>query len=340
LPEPLIVQLINATGQPAASVPVVFRVTDNDGLLGGQPSLTVNTNAQGRAQVRWRLGARAGAGNNRVEASSAGYTGVAAFVASGVPAGVSRIVVDSGQNQTGTVGEALPLPFIAIVTDQHHNRLAGVPVTFAVRRGNGSLGGQPLLNTVSDSDGRVAAVLKLGLEEGVASNMVEATFAGNTGLPAAFEASSLAPGPANQTVISGVVLDNSNNPIPAVTMRMFRVGQGVNNGLPVQVGTPVTTNEQGQFRIQPVPVGVLKLMADGSTAQPSSGWPTLEYDMVTVSGRENTVGQPIYLPALDRVNRLCVTATTGGTLTLPQTSPGFSLTVLPAQKPGAFPLLR
>ena len=37
---------------------------------------------------------------------------------------------------------------------------------------------------------------------------------------------------------------------------------------------------------------------------------------------------PLFLPALDQVNKLCVTATTGGTLTLPS-SPGFSLTVAP-----------
>jgi hypothetical protein len=49
---------------------------------------------------------------------------------------------------------------------------------------------------------------------------------------------------------------------------------------------------------------------------------------VTISGNDNTVGMPIYLPALDTVNKLCVDETHGGTLQLPQV-PGFSLTVLP-----------
>ena len=54
--------------------------------------------------------------------------------------------------------------------------------------------------------------------------------------------------------------------------------------------------------------------------------PTVEYDIVTVAGQDNTVGTPIYLPVLDQVNKVCVDETHGGTFTLPQ-SPGFSLTV-------------
>jgi hypothetical protein len=48
--------------------------------------------------------------------------------------------------------------------------------------------------------------------------------------------------------------------------------------------------------------------------------------VTTVAGRSATVGMPMYLQALDTVNQLCVSDTTGGTLTLPA-FPGFSLTV-------------
>jgi hypothetical protein len=138
----------------------------------------------------------------------------------------------------------------------------------------------------------------------------------------------LMPGRADQTTISGVVLDNGNRPIPNVTIRMFRIGQGANNVLPVQIGTPVVTDAQGTFRVVNAPVGIMKLMADGSTALPNGDWPTLEYDLLTVAGRDNTVGMPIYLPRLDQANRLCVSPTTGGTLTLAQV-PGFALAVAP-----------
>jgi hypothetical protein len=66
-------------------------------------------------------------------------------------------------------------------------------------------------------------------------------------------------------------------------------------------------------------------MADGSTA-PGGAYPPLEFDITTVAGQNNDVGLPIYLPNLDTVNRLCVTETAGGTLTLPQV-PGFALTI-------------
>jgi hypothetical protein len=122
-----------------------------------------------------------------------------------------------------------------------------------------------------------------------------------------------------------VVLDNSSSPIPEVTLRLFRTHHGT--GVAEQVVTPVQTDAQGHFLIQPAPVGAFKLMADGSTA-PNGPWPTLEFDLVTVAGRANDVGLPIYLPQLDADNRLCVTETTGGTLTLPQV-PGFALTIAP-----------
>jgi hypothetical protein len=62
LSQPLIVQLTNAQNQPAANVPVIFRVTESDGLVNALPAIAVNTDAQGRAQANYTLGTRAGAG--------------------------------------------------------------------------------------------------------------------------------------------------------------------------------------------------------------------------------------------------------------------------------------
>src|SRR5439155_7293518 len=112
------------------------------------------------------------------------------------------------------------------------------------------------------------------------------------------------------------------------TMRMYLPYQGQTNNVAVAVGTPVQTDAQGQFVIQPAPVAKLKLMADGGTAQRPGAWPTVEFDMVTVPGQNNTLGMPTYLLPLDGVNKLCVDDSTGGTLRLPEV-PGFSLTVTP-----------
>src|SRR5688572_12220368 len=130
----------------------------------------------------------------------------------------------------------------------------------------------------SDPDGRAAAFLTLGTEPGFDNNVVEVTFTGNKGQPAAFLASAKAPGNAADTRITGVVLDNSNNPIEGVTVRLFQAHQGNNNNTPIPVGTPVTTNAQGQFVMLKAPVGFFKLMADGTTVAPERGvFPTLEY---------------------------------------------------------------
>ncbi len=326
---PLVVGVTNGLGLPAAGVPVVFRVQENSGgFISGSAtlgSLAVITNSAGRASVSFRLGSRAGAGNNVVEATATGVSGTAVFTLSGTSAAARHIVVDTGNGQTGVVGQALTLPFVAIVTDAGHNRLAGVPVTFTVRQGGGAFAGQLTRTATSDADGRVAVTLTLGQLEGADNNIVEATFPGNTGLPVAFLASARVPGNAAQTRITGVVLDNSNDPIPGVTMRLFRTHHGT--GVPEQVATPVQTDGGGNFLIAPAPVGTFKLMADGGTAE-DGPWPTLEFDITTVAGRSTDVGLPIYLPALDMTNSLCVTETTGGTLTLRQV-PGFALTLAP-----------
>lgn len=50
--------------------------------------------------------------------------------------------------------------------------------------------------------------------------------------------------------------------------------------------------------------------------------------MITISGHDNTVGMPVYLPELNPANRVCVNETTGGTVTIPE-APGFALTIAP-----------
>ena len=329
---PLVVQALSGSA-PLPNVPVLFKITENDGFL--QPGtnkpqlISVLTNAQGQAQAFLTLGNRAGAGNNTVEAYAVGYQGTAQFVASGTPRAASKINVDSGNNQFGTVNQALALPFVAVVTDSGHNRLPNVPVTFTIKQGGGTINGQSAYQTTSDGDGRVLAVLTLGSQPSQDGNVVDASFPGNTGLPATFTATGKIPGNPSLTTVSGTVLDNSNNAIPGVTMRLFQTNQGSNNNQPMQVGTPVVTGATGTFQMSNSPVGFFKLMADGTTATQSGKiYPTLEYDLITVAGQDNTVGMPIYLPALDPLAKVCVDATTGGVLKV-SNSPGFSLTILP-----------
>ncbi|HEU4391283.1 MAG TPA: carboxypeptidase-like regulatory domain-containing protein, partial [Blastocatellia bacterium] len=138
-------------------------------------------------------------------------------------------------------------------------------------------------------------------------------------------------GDASKTTISGVVFDNSDVPIPGITVRAVLTNLFNSNSNIIQMAASAQTDAQGQFTIQQAPVGFVKLLVDGSTAQRPGRFPTLDYEMVTVAGQNNTLGQVIYLLPLNTGNQLCVTATTGGgTLTVPE-APGFSLTFGPGQ---------
>lgn len=335
LPEPLVVALTDGTGKPAPNKQVIIKVIQNDGMVaaGGPPaaSILAMTDAQGQAQVQWTLGARSGAGANAVEAYGVGFAGTALFSATGMQGPAGLIVVDSGNDQIGAVNQPLPKPLLAVVVDSGSNRLADVPVTFTVSQGDGHFAGQPSVTVHTDSDGRAAATLTLGPQAGNANNRVQADFPSNQGARASFTASGRVPGNPTQTTISGVVLDNSNVPIPGVTIRAVLTTILNSNASALQSVPAVQTDTEGQFAIPQAPIGFVKLMVDGSTAQLPGHYPALEYDLVTVAGQHNTVGMPIYLLPLNTANQLCVTATTGGgTLTIPE-APGFSLTFGPGQ---------
>lgn len=332
LPAPLVVRLTDAAGLPVAGRPVVFRVVQNNGALSDgnslpRASLVATTGADGKAEAIFIAGSRSGAGSNRVEATSTGFAGTAVFMASGAPSTAASLYLDSGAGQSGATGQALAFPFVVVVTDAGYNRLSGVPVLFTVRNGGGNIDGQTTVTRVTDGDGRALAPLTLGAEPGNDNNEVEASIW--NAVPVVFTATARIPGVAADTKISGVVLDNSNQPLAGVTMRLYQAYQANNSNIPIPMGDPAVTDAQGQFVIAQAPVGSFKLVADGTTVQrPAVAYPSVEYDVTTVAGQNNTVNSPIYLPALDTVNRLCVSPTIGGTLTLPA-SPGFSLTVAP-----------
>jgi len=329
---PLVVSLLQGS-TPLAGKKVIFKVLQNNALV-GQPaaaSFVATTNAQGQASVPLTLGERSGAGGNLIEAYAVGYEGTARFAATGVSSSAALIVVDSGSAQLGAVNQRLPKPFIAVVTDKGYNRLAGIPVTFTVKAGGGNFGGTGSVTVTTDSDGRAAAALTLGFQEGRENNLVEANYPLNQGYPAVFTASGRLVGDPAKTRISGVVLDNSNQPLPGVTVRAVLTNALTMNSSSVGAAATVATNAQGQFAIEPAPVGFVKLLIDGSTAAKPGKYPSLDYDLVTVAGQTNTVGQPIYLLPIKEDNKLCVSPTAGGgTLTIPE-APGFSLTFGPGQ---------
>ena len=316
---PLVAALLDATGQPVAGQSLFFRVRGNDGTLDrGQRGLAVTTDATGQAVVHFTLGTRAGTGNQVVEAFAPGFAGRAVFQETALPGSSSLIVVDSGDQQVGIPGQPAPRPLVAVVTDGGFNRLQGVPVQFAVVKGLGSFqNGQQAVTAMTDSDGRAIVTFTLDPTEGVSNNAVRATIVSLSGGPAAnFILSGRAAGDSAATTISGVVLDNANQPVPGATVSIR--------------GTLITaqTDATGRFRLAGVPPGTPTLIVDGSTTQRPGTWPDLEYFITVIPGRDNTVNMPIYLLPLDQTHGLQVSETVGGILTLPQV-PGFALAIAP-----------
>ena len=319
LPEPLVVEILDANGQPVSGTPVVFRLRGNDGSLSGDKrQLAVVSDGAGRAQVTFTLGNRAGVGNQVVEASAVGFGEPVVFMASALPGEPGLIVVDAGSRQVGVAGRQVPRPLIAAVVDSGNNRLQGVPVRFLVDKGEGHFAdGTQEAVVVTDSDGRAMVSYVLDASEGIDNNAVAASIEGiEDGYPASFVASSRAAGDPAATSISGVVLDNTNVPVAGATLRMR------------QSSLVAVSDQEGQFQIESVPVGAVDLIVDGSTVDRPGAWPDLEFDLVTIAGRDNTLSMPIYLLPLDLENGIYVDEIRGGTLTLPEI-PGFALEVQP-----------
>jgi hypothetical protein len=317
LSQPLVVKLADAGGNPVPNQPVTFRVTRNNGVLnGGLRTVTLNTNSLGQAQVNFTSGSFSGIGQNRVEATSPGFAGSAVFTAAGLPGDAAMIHQVNESVFRGAVNAALPQPLQVIVSDAGGNPVSGVPVTFTIVVGSGKVQNDVVYLTTTNSDGKATATWILGPNEGISNNRVEATFEGYTGLPVTFVASGVIPGDPAQTTFSGIVLTNTELPIPGVTMTI--------------PGTSLSTqtNDQGQFKLTHVPVGAIKLVADANTAT-LPGFPyKMMYEANTIAGRDNTIGMPLYLLPLDLPNAQPVSETQGATIGVSNVA-GFSLNIPP-----------
>jgi hypothetical protein len=294
LAQSLVVQATDGLGRPLANVPLSFAVVKSDGvIISGQQrgrTLTVQTDSNGNASVQFQIGSRNGVGVNQVAVTAPGFVGSALFSADSVVGAPTQIHTVSGEIQTGAVGVALPEPLMAIVMDGGGNPVPNVAVIFTVKSGGGTINGQTSFTQNTDADGKAFAVLVLGQQEGVGNNVVSATFNGATGQAAAFRSSGVVPGPVENTVITGIVLDDANQPIPNATASV----KGTN--------LSALTNASGRFTIVNAPVGDIVLFIDGSTSTESETYPTLSFQMATIPGIDNTLPGPIFLPAIDTDN--------------------------------------
>ena len=301
LATPLVVVVADDLGNPVAGRIVEFDVTRNNGTLrtaaADEPLRTIRvvTNGSGHASALFTLGDTSGAGNNRVVATALGVTGEVEFCASATPGIPDKILGIGGLDQTGVVGEPLADPLEAMVVDVEGNPLEGIPVTYQVVEifnafvsveKSGNFGGEESVVRLTGSDGIARAVLTLGPNPGVSNNIVEASFEGLVGLEVTFVASGKAP-TSGSTLLSGVVLDSGLTAIPGSVITI--------DGTSLST----TTNGEGMFLLEDVPVGHIVLHIDPTSSPRPETFPPLSFETVTIAGVNNDIGQPIIIPALD-----------------------------------------
>ncbi len=318
LPDRLVVALENASGDAVVGRPVTFEVSRGTGVLRAFPAegtrVTVLTDDLGHASVVYELGGRSGAGNNRVLATAPGFLGEVEFCANTASGAPLRVVANAGDQQSGATGGTLPQSLVALVTDAGGNPVGGVDVTFEVLQGGGSFAGSPTAVSTTDLDGLAEALWTLGLEAGIENNAVGVTFPGLVESGAAFTASALRVGSPSATRVSGVVLDNQDNPVPGATVTID------------DTALTAVTDDQGQFSIAGAPIGFIQFHVDGSTTSLPGEWPNLPFELTTTAGRDNSIGRPIYLLPFDLTTTAPAAGTEDVTLSLANV-PGSELTV-------------
>ena len=178
LPDPLVVVVRDAAGDPVPAVDVLWTVTGGGGSLN---RTTVPTSAEGRATVTWTLGESFGP-VHAVEAVVAGAT-TATFTAEGRPAAIEVV---SGSGQTVAIGDTVPDELVVRVTGRSAQPAVGVDVTWTVTGGGGTV---TATAAQTDANGLASAVWELGdmlgpghtVEASAAPNVAEFSATGAIG---------------------------------------------------------------------------------------------------------------------------------------------------------------
>ncbi len=217
----------DANDNPVPGVVVTFTVTAGGGALAGGSPAAVATDAAGISSPgAWTLGTISG--TNTVTATLTGLAPVG-ISATGLPGPPATAVASQGSEvtQSALVATAVPIAPAVLVRDQYGNNVPGVPVTFSVTGGGGSLGGASA--TTGATGLAAAASWTVGTAAG--TNTVSAAVAAlpavtftATGTPAAAafltvlegDGQSAAVGTAVAIAPGVLVRDQYDNPVPGV----------------------------------------------------------------------------------------------------------------------------
>ncbi len=220
LPLPLVVEVVDGSGNPVVDRAVTWLPTGGGGSLA--PG-TDTTDASGRASTIWTLGP--GTGTYTAQAVVSGV-GTAEFTATASAGDPDDIVIVSGDGQTGPAGTRLANPLVAQVVDDADNPVPGVTVTWRVESGEGSV--SPGTST-TDGSGRASTAWTLGRRTGQQRVTASAPGAGSV----RFEATSAA-GAASVLGLATPPPGNAEVGVPLTRQPVIQVRDAAGNAVPSQ----------------------------------------------------------------------------------------------------------
>src|SRR5690606_35654006 len=304
LPQPLVVEVTDAYGNPVSGVGVEWLAGAGGGLVNAS---TATTDAAGRAQATWTLGPRAGEQRLTV---IAGQSAVTVVAAAGVGCRRTAGNEETGNAPSAPAGSELSQRLVVKVADAHGNGVAGITVQWEVTAGGGSV--NPA-TAVTDAEGLAWTRLTLGRTPG--QNTVTAAVPGLD--PVVFSAEA-APGPPNaprrrsgdgQTATVGQplpqplvveVVDSCGNPIARTSVN-WSIGPVGGNVTPSSGTTDANGRAQAVWTLgtkagtQTVTAAVPGLDPVVFSAEAAPG-PPFRPRRVSGDGQTATVGQPLPQP--------------------------------------------
>ncbi|MBA3345292.1 MAG: hypothetical protein H0T44_08325 [Gemmatimonadales bacterium] len=235
-----VLQLQDTDGAPIArsNVAVTAQIASGGGTLGGVT--TAVSNAEGVIAFT-DLAIRGSPGTRTLIFAADGFaSAVSGPIGVGV-GGAASIELAAGDQQTATVGSAVPIAPAVLVRDATGNPVQGVPIQFTVASGGGSVSGAAAL---TGADGQ-AVVGQWVLGEAAGANTLRASVTGAelTGSPVTFTATGQ-PGPVSgersqvsaaptsiaastgSSTITVTALDAFGNALPGLPAVLSATGEG------------------------------------------------------------------------------------------------------------------
>ncbi|MBK8284190.1 MAG: hypothetical protein IPK97_04580 [Ahniella sp.] len=338
LPEPLMIRLADASGDPVAGQPVRFDLIRGSGHfpisgaigsdgLNPPRNRVVQTDAEGVAALSWILGKEGGIGGQLLRASVDGTAERVYFSANGLP-GAPRSVKSDGTSasQFVTTGQAVLEPLTINVLDEFDNPVADAPVRFRILGGQATLlprAGVALSPDAQTADlasgehGVAAMRLRAGAQPGSVVVVAELLGPDSSIIDRTYFQLKALLAQAGPTRFSGVVRSDAGVPLEGVRVSIDRTS------------LLATTDAAGLFRFEDqVPPGRVDLFVDGRdvSAGPGRRYPSLHFEASVSPGQDNQLMHAIHLPPIDLDRAVEVGGAQDVSITLPGVE-GFRMTV-------------